>query len=94
VIDHAFTDLARDDAGRATVELRDPASGRAVALWADATHPWLMVFTADEDPTGPRRAVAIEPMTAQADAFRSGADVVWLEPGQDFSASWGIHALD
>jgi aldose 1-epimerase len=52
------------------------------------------VYTADEDPTGPRRALAVEPMTAQADAFRSGEDLVWLEPGQDFSASWGIRALD
>jgi aldose 1-epimerase len=94
VIDHAFTDLARDDAGRVTVELRNPGSGDAVALWADAAHPWLMVFTGDEDPAGSRRAVAVEPMTAQADAFRSGEDVVWLEPGQDFSASWGIRALD
>jgi aldose 1-epimerase len=94
VIDHAFTDLTRDDAGRATVELRNPASGDAVGLWVDAAHPWLMVFTADDDPTGPRRALAVEPMTAQADAFRSGEDVVWLDPGQDFSASWGIRALD
>jgi aldose 1-epimerase len=94
VIDHAFTDLARDDAGRATVELRNPAAGDAVALWTDAAHPWLMVFTADEDPLGHRRALAVEPMTAQADAFRSGEDVVWLDPGQDFSASWGIRALD
>jgi aldose 1-epimerase len=94
VIDHAFTDLTRDAAGRATVEVRNPVSGEAVALWTDAAHPWLMVFTADEDPTGHRRALAVEPMTAQADAFRSGEDVVWLEPGQDFSASWGIRDLD
>lgn len=94
VIDHAFTDLTRDAAGGATVELRNPDSGDAVALWVDAAHPWLMVFTADEDPGGHRRALAVEPMTAQADAFRSGEDVIWLEPGQDFSASWGIRALD
>jgi aldose 1-epimerase len=93
VIDHAFTDLARDGAGRATVELRHPDSGRAVALWVDEAHPWVMVFTADEDPRGARRAVAVEPMTAQADAFRSGEDVVRLAPGDTFSASWGIHAL-
>jgi aldose 1-epimerase len=93
VIDHAFTDLARDEAGRATVELRDPASGAAVALWVDAAHPWLMVFSADEDPRGERRALAVEPMTAQADAFRSGEDLVWLAPGDTFSSTWGIHIL-
>jgi aldose 1-epimerase len=92
VIDHAFTDLARDESGRATVELRDPATGHAVALWQDAAHPWLMVYTADDNPGAHRRAVAVEPMTAQADAFRTGEDLVMLAPGEDFSASWGIHA--
>jgi len=91
VIDHAFTDLARDDSGRASVELRDPATGRAVALWADRAHPWLMVFTADDGTPAARRAVAVEPMTAQADAFRSGEDLVMLAPGESFSASWGIY---
>jgi aldose 1-epimerase len=94
VLDHAFTDLARDPSGRATVEVRDPVSGHAVALWVDAAHPWLMVFTSDEVPDAHRRSIAIEPMTAQADAFRSGEDLLMLAPGADFSATWGIHALD
>jgi len=93
VIDHAFTDLARDDAGRATVELRDPATGHAAALWVDEAHPWLMVFTADDGTPAARRALAVEPMTAQADAFRTGEDLLLLDPGQTFSASWGIRAL-
>jgi aldose 1-epimerase len=93
VIDHAFTDLTRDDAGRATVELRDPASGHAVALWVDEAHPWLMVFTSDEVPGAHRRSIAVEPMTAQADAFNTGEDVVMLAPGEELSVSWGIHAL-
>jgi aldose 1-epimerase len=92
-LDHAFTDLARDGSGRATVELRDPATGHAAALWVDAAHPWLMVFSADDDPLGARRALAVEPMTAQADAFRSGEDLVMLAAGQTFSATWGIHTL-
>jgi len=95
VLDHAFTDLMRDDSGRATVELRDPASGRAVALWVDEAHPWLMVYTGDDNAAGTRRrSVAVEPMTAQADAFRTGEDLHLLDPGQDFSASWGIRTLD
>ena len=96
VLDHAFTDLARDPAGRATVELRDPASGHAVALWVDAAHTWLMVYTADDATDAHRRSVAIEPMTAQADAFRSGEDLLMLAPAgdQEFSATWGIHVLD
>ena len=98
VLDHAFTDLVRDPAGRASVELRDPASGDAVALWVDAAHPWLMVYTGDDSPDAPRRSVAVEPMTAQADAFRSGEDLLMLAPagerGSEFSTTWGIHTLD
>ena len=39
VLDHAFTDLARDERGRAVVELRDPADGTGAALWVDESHP-------------------------------------------------------
>lgn len=89
-LNHAFTDLARDDSGRATTTLLHP-SGTGVELWVDETQPWLMVYTAD-DRTGAlhRRSVAVEPMTAQADAFRSGEDVVRLEPGASFESTWGV----
>lgn len=97
VLDHAFTDLERDASGHATVVVRDLATGHAVALWADEQHPWLMAYTADDQPTA-RRSIAIEPMTAQADAFRSGEDLVHLSPaghpGDQFSASWGIRSVD
>jgi len=96
VIDHAFGDLDRDEAGVATVVLRDPASGDGVALWMDERHRWIQVFTAELDPV-PRRAIAVEPMTSPPDAFRSGQDLVVLSPeggaGHEFSGSWGIRAL-
>ena len=97
VLDDAFTDLARDDDGAATVELRDPDTGRGVALWVDGRHRWLQVFSADEAPGTARRSLAVEPMTAPADAFRSGDDLTTLAPsgeaGDELSASWGIRAL-
>ena len=37
-----------------------------------------------------RRSVAIEPMTCPPDAFRSGRDLIALEPGQTWSGTWGI----
>jgi len=90
---HAFTDLVRDESGHATTSLRDP-SGTGVELWVDETQPWLMVYTADDRPAPlHRRSVAVEPMTAQADAFRSGEDVVRLEPGATFESHWGIRAI-
>lgn len=36
------------------------------------------------------RAIAIEPMTAPANAFNSGQSLKWLEPEETFTASWGI----
>jgi aldose 1-epimerase len=98
VLDHAFTDLSRDDGGTATTLVRDPATGRGVALWVDRHHPWLMVFSADEGNTPPRRGLAVEPMTAPPDAFRSGRDLLTLapagEPGDEVSVSWGIRTLE
>jgi aldose 1-epimerase len=97
-LDHAFTDLDRDDEGLARVVVRDPASGNAVGLWVDGHWPWLMVYTADDQPATARRSLAIEPMTAPADAFNSGDDLVRLtaagEPGDTFSASWGLQRVD
>ena len=98
ILDHAFGDLARDATGVATVQVRDPGTGLGVALWADAHHPWLMVFSADAGWDPPRQALAVEPMTAPPDAFRSRRDLVTLasagEPGDELSVSWGIRALE
>jgi aldose 1-epimerase len=94
VLDDGFGALDRVD-GRAAVTLVEPSSGRGVALWVDERHRWLQVYTAPSD--GPRPALAVEPMTAPADAFNSGTDLVTLAPagttGDELSASWGIHAL-
>lgn len=93
-----FTDLDRDERGVATVTLRDPVSGRAVALWADEHHRWLLLYTADDVPATARRSLAVEPMTAPPDAFRSGDDLLTLaaagEPGDEVSVSWGVRAVD
>lgn len=96
--DDAFTDLDRDAGGVATATVTDPGTGHGVSLWADARHRWLQVFSADDVPGTARRSLAVEPMTAPADAFRTGEDLVVLQPagtdGDEFSASWGIRALD
>ncbi|MBM0125959.1 aldose 1-epimerase family protein [Pimelobacter simplex] len=90
VLNHAVTDLARDEEGRATVTLRSGDTG--VALWVDERHRWLQVYTGDDTPT-PRASVAVEPMTAPPDAFNSGDDLVVLEPGASYAATWGIRAV-
>lgn len=92
-LDTAFTDIAAAADGRWRVTLTHPRTGRAVTLWADATaYPWLQVFTGDSLPLTIRRTsgIAVEPMTCPPDAFNSGDDLLVLEPGQEFEASWGI----
>ncbi len=93
VLNHAVTDLARDENGTATVYLRsEQGAGHGVALWVDAEHHWLQVYTGEDTKT-PRSSVAIEPMTAPPDAFNSGDDLIVLEPGETYAAQWGIREI-
>lgn len=97
-LNDSFTDLARDSRGMATTLLRDPGSGLGVVLWVDEHHPWLLIYTADDVAATGRRSVAVEPMTAPPDAFRSGEDLLVLGPAgtpeDEVSATWGIRAVD
>ena len=97
-LDDGFGELQRDESGVATAQVRDPATGLGAALWVDRHHPWLMVFSADVGWDPPRQALAVEPMTAPPDAFRSGRDLLTLapagQPGDEVSVSWGIRTLE
>jgi aldose 1-epimerase len=91
-LDTAFTALGRDDRGMARVELDDTETGRGVTVWMDEHFGYVMAYTADTvEPAGRRRqAIAIEPMTCPPDALRSGTDLVRVDPGASWRASWGI----
>jgi len=89
-LDHAFTDLERDEDGLARVELNDPERGTGLALWVDEAYPYLMLFTGDPLPDVDRRSLAVEPMTCPPNAFRSGEDLIRLEPGATVASAWGI----
>jgi aldose 1-epimerase len=93
-LDLGFTDLDRDDDGRAWVRLQAP-DGRGAAVWLDESYPYVELFTGDSlpDPDRRRRGLGVEPMTAPPNALQSGTDVVHLEPGASTSASWGMRAL-
>jgi aldose 1-epimerase len=90
-LDHAFTGLTRD-ADRAWVKMS--VNGATLGLWADATYPWLQVFTGDPlEPERRRKALAVEPMTCPPNAFASGQDLVTLAPGRSITHTWGINFL-
>ena len=90
-LDTCFTDLARSSEGVATVDLSGPET-RHVTLWADATFPYLMIYTGHtlDPPERRRRGLAVEPMTCPPNAFRSGRDLIQLAPAQEWSGTWGI----
>lgn len=77
-LDDCWTDLASPVA-------RLIGADGVTELWAEASLPWLQAFTHPD-----RRTVAVEPMSAPADALNSEAGLVWLEPGDQASWTWGI----
>jgi aldose 1-epimerase len=92
-LDTAFTNVVADPDGYWRVTLTHPHTGRVATLWADAkAYQWLQVFTGDSLPQTARRVsgIAVEPMTCPPNAFNSGDDLLVLEPGQEFTAPWGI----
>jgi aldose 1-epimerase len=61
-----------------------------VTLWADETWKHVQLFTGDLVADVNRRALAVEPMTCPPNAFRTGEDLIRLEPGERFTGTWGI----
>lgn len=62
-------------------------------VWFDHAFGYVQVFTVENLVDG-KSAIAIEPMTCPADAFNSGTGLIVLEPGQEWSASWGIEPFE
>ena len=92
-IDDPFTDLARDDAGRAGCRLTAP-DGATVELWADENYPFMELFTGDTlSPSRRRRGLAVEPMTCAPNAFQSGDGLIRLEPGEPHASHWGVRLI-
>jgi aldose 1-epimerase len=89
-IDAAFSDLARDDSGRATVRLTGP-DGATVELWADSSYSVIQLFTGDTlAPERRRLGLAAEPMTCPPNAFQTGEGLLRLEPGDAVTSVWGV----
>ncbi|MCJ1706170.1 aldose 1-epimerase family protein [Microbacterium sp. VKM Ac-2923] len=87
-LDNGYRGLEQDADGRARHTLTAP-DGRRLELWQDEGFRWVQVFTTDRYPGQPL-AVAIEPMTAPANAFATGTDLDALQPGATLSREWGI----
>ena len=90
-LDDTWTGMRFEADGSSKHCLQAP-DGSRVELHMDANFEFIQVFTAPAFPGsgGPVRAVALEPMTAPANAFNNGMGLRWLAPGETWEASWGI----
>ena len=86
VMDHPFGGVADG----ATATLSDPDTDRSVSLTVHDGIGWLHAFTGDTIKGREREALAVEPVTSPPDAFRSGVDLVILEPGATHRVSFTI----
>lgn len=91
-IDEDFTNLPRDEQGHAHTYLRAPGGG-GLDVWQDEAFKHVVIFTPNYFPTldgGVTSVAAIEPSTSAPNAFNSGRDLIWLQPGAEFVGSWGV----
>lgn len=97
-LDAGFADVLIDG-GRSEHSLTAP-DGRSITLWGDENVRYVQVFTPRSFPTpadaraadapAVHQAVALEPMTAPANAFNSGDGLRWVAPGESWTVRWGI----
>jgi aldose 1-epimerase len=91
-IDEDFANLPRDEKGNAHTYLR-ATDGRGLDVWQDEQFKHVVIFTPNFFPTidgGVTSVAAIEPSTGAPNAFNSGRDLLWLEPGVEFVGRWGV----
>jgi aldose 1-epimerase len=89
-LNHAFGTLT-GTGGQNIHSLVSP-DGQRVELWTDSNFAYVQAYNPREFPfeTGTGLAIALEPMTAPADAFNSGLGLRWLDPGASWMLSWGV----
>lgn len=74
----------------ATAAIAGPAGSLRLVL--GPCFRWLVVFTGDTLPEADRRrSVAVEPLTCPPNAFRTGTDVIALQPGIPWTDQWSLH---
>jgi aldose 1-epimerase len=91
--DNGFSVMGLSADGYAHHYLRAP-NGLMLDVWQSKELKYAFIFTPsffynlmDEKK---RYAIAIEPQSGPANAFNTNEDLTWLEPGEIFTASWGV----
>lgn len=88
-LDYPFTGLARDSDGKAWIKLLG-SDGYSSEIWVDQHYKLIEVYTGDTlSPSRKRHGLGAEPMTCPPNAFRTGEELIRLNPGDTFNAKWG-----
>lgn len=87
-LDTGFASLRRDEDGQVRTTLTAP-DGRAVTLHQGEGFDYVQAYTT-EGYLGQSLVVAVEPMTAPAEAFNSGRGLRRLARDESWTLSWGI----
>lgn len=68
--------------------------GSSVTIWQGSDFKYLMVYTGHQMAKYgfPNAGLAVEPQTCPANAFNTGEDLIWLEPGHHWQSRWGVTA--
>ena len=90
VLDVTYTDLERDEDGLFTVTLVG-IDGSVTRVSQDGAFAYFQAFSADTLAAARRRtSLALEPMTAPAEALRSRQGLISLAPSQSWSGVWRV----
>jgi len=87
-LDTGFATLRRDHDGLVRSTLAAP-DGRTVTLWQGEDLDFLQAYTSTGFP-GQELVVALEPMSAPAEAFNSGRGLRRIAPAETWSVEWGV----
>jgi aldose 1-epimerase len=80
--------IGKSKKGIAEVKLNDPRNNINLTIWQETgrgKYNYLQIYTPPS-----RTSIAVEPMTCAPDAFNNREGLITLEPGKNFTASFGI----
>jgi aldose 1-epimerase len=93
-VDHAYTRIGFAEGGSTTARVL-AADGSGTAVTWDRSCPWVQVHTGDRpEPELNRTGLALEPMTCPPDAFRTGTDVIVLQPGEEHAVTFRFSRIE
>eukprot|EP01065_Artemidia_motanka_P027190 TRINITY_DN32408_c0_g1_i1.p1 TRINITY_DN32408_c0_g1~~TRINITY_DN32408_c0_g1_i1.p1 ORF type:complete len:360 (+),score=93.66 TRINITY_DN32408_c0_g1_i1:77-1156(+) len=80
----------RSRCNKIRTRITDLDAGRTAVLWQESPYRWVQVYTGTLVSQG-KNAVAMEPMSSQADAWNSEQGINVLQAGEDWRGAFGIY---